>query len=130
MKILNFLFDQKVTSKSKVKETTFRNWAFASDFEIKDVDGIIVEALCTLRSFIDEKKLKQQIAQRNLNKKIQKLITNYHQPVSYIHHGTVQRHVGTSDSIHNSCKTELGGTVITEQQPKVGEKCKQGKVVK
>ena len=47
---------------------------------------------------------------------------NYHQHVTYIHHGTLQRHVGTSNSIHSWCKTELGGTVTT------GEKRKQGKV--
>ena len=33
------------TDKPKVKETTFRNWAFASDFKIKVVDGIVVGAL-------------------------------------------------------------------------------------
>ena len=53
---------------------------------------------------------------------------NYRQHVTYIHHGILQRHVGTSDSIHNWCKTELGGTVTTEQQPKFREKHKQGKV--
>ena len=53
---------------------------------------------------------------------------NYHQPVTYIHHGTLQCHVVTSDSIHNWCKTELGGIVTTEQQRKVGEKRKQRKV--
>ena len=47
---------------------------------------------------------------------------NYRQHVTYIHHGTLQRHVGTSNSIHSWCKTELGGTVNT------GEKRKQGKV--
>ena len=57
-----------------------------------------------------------------------KLIMNYCQPVTYIHHDTLQRHVWTSDSINNWCKTELGGTVTTEQQPELGEKCKQGKV--
>ena len=102
--------------KSKVKEMTFRNWALASDFEIKVVDGIVVEALCIPCSSINEKKLKEKIAERNLNKQIQKSIINYHQRVTYIHHGTLQRHVGTSDSIHNWCKTELGGTVTTEQQ--------------
>ena len=116
------------TEKFKVKETTFRNWAFASDFKIKVVDGIVVEALCIPCSSINEKKLKQQIAERNLNKQIQKLIMNYCQHLTYIHHGTLQRHVRTFDSIHSWCKTELGGTVTTEQQPKVGEKRKQGKV--
>ena len=53
------------TDKSKVKETTFRNWAFASDFEIKVVDGIVTEALCIPHSSINEKKLKQKIAERN-----------------------------------------------------------------
>ena len=48
------------TDKSKVKETTFRNWAFASDFEIKVVDGIVVEALCTPCSFINKKKNKAE----------------------------------------------------------------------
>ena len=116
------------TEKFKVKETTFRNWAFASDFKIKVVDGIVVEALCIPCSSINEKKLKQKTAERNLNKQIQESIKNYRQCVTYIHHGTLQRHVATSDSIHNWCKTELGGTVTTEQQPKVGEKRKQGKV--
>ena len=45
-----------------------------------------------------------------------------------MHHGALQRQVITSNSIHNWCITELGGTVTTEQQPKVGEKHKQGKV--
>ena len=54
------------TDKSKIKETTFRNWAFASDFEIKVVDGIVVEELCMPCSSINEKKLKQKIAGRNL----------------------------------------------------------------
>ena len=116
------------TDKSIVKETTFRNWAFASDVEIKVVDGIVVEALCIPCSSINEKKLKQKTAERNLNKQIQESIKNYRQCVTYIHHGTLQRHVATSDSIHNWCKTELGGTVTTEQQPKVGEKRKQRKV--
>ena len=116
------------TDKSIVKETTFRNWAFASDFEIKVVDGIVVEALCIPCSSINEKKLKQKTAERNLNKQIQESIKNYRQCVTYIHHGTLQRHVGTSDFIHNWCKTEMVGTVTTEQQPKVGEKRKQGKV--
>ena len=116
------------TDKSKVKEVTFRNLAFASDFKIKVVDGIVVEGLCIPCSSINEKKLKQQIAERNLNKQIQKLIMNYCQHLTYIHHGTLQRHVRTFDSIHSWCKTELGGTVTTEQQPKVGEKRKQGKV--
>ena len=53
---------------------------------------------------------------------------NYCQRVTYIYYGTLQRHVGASNSIHNWCKTELGGTVTPEQQPKDGEKCKQGKV--
>ena len=53
---------------------------------------------------------------------------NYCQRVTYKYYGTLQRQVGTSNSIHNWCKTELGGTVTTEQQPKVGEKRKQGKV--
>ena len=53
---------------------------------------------------------------------------NYRQPVTYIHHGTLQQHVGTSNSIHNWCKTELGRTVTTEQQPKVGEEHKPGRV--
>ena len=53
---------------------------------------------------------------------------NYCQRVSFIYHGTLQHHVGTSDSIYNWCKTELGGTVTTEQQPKIREKRKQGKV--
>ena len=114
--------------KSKVKEMTFRNWALASDFEIKVVDGIVVEALCIPCSSINQKKLKGKIAELNLNKQIQKSIINYHQRVTYIHHGTLQRHVGTSDSIHNWCKTELGGTVTTEQQRIVREKHKQGKV--
>ena len=49
------------TDKSKVKETTtFTNWAFASDFEIKVVDGIIVEALCIPCSFINVKKVKAE----------------------------------------------------------------------
>ena len=39
---------------------------------------------------------------------------NNRQRETYIHYGTLQRHVGTSDSIHNWCKTELGGTVTTE----------------
>ena len=117
------------TDKSKVKETTFKNWALASDFKIKVVDGIVVETLCTPCSFVNEKKLKQKIVERNLNKQIQKSIMNYHQRVTYIHHDALQRHVGTSDSIHNWCKTELGlGTVTTEQQPRVGEKRRQGKV--
>ena len=50
------------------------------------------------------------------------------QRVTYMHHGALQRQVITSNSIHNWCITELGGTVTTEQQPKVGEKLKQGKV--
>ena len=116
------------TDKSKVKETTFRNWALANDFEIKVVDGINVEALCIPCSSINEKKLKQKIAERNLNKQIQKLIMNCCHCVSFIYHGTLQRHIGTSDSIYNWCKTELGGTVTTEQQPKIREKRKQGKV--
>ena len=53
---------------------------------------------------------------------------NYCQRVTYKYYGTLQRQVGTSNSIHNWCKTELGRTVTTEQQPKVGEKRKQGKV--
>ena len=53
---------------------------------------------------------------------------NYCQRGSFIYHGTLQHHVGTSDSIYNWCKTELGGTVTTEQQPKIREKRKQGKV--
>ena len=53
---------------------------------------------------------------------------NYCQRVTYKYYGTLQRHVGASNSIHNWCKTELGGTVTPEQQPKDGEKCKQGKV--
>ena len=101
---------------------------FASDLKIKVVDGIVVEALCTPCSSINKKKLKQKIAERNLNKQNQKSIMNYRQCVTYIHHGTLQRHVGTSDFIHNWCKTEMVGTVTTEQQPKVGEKRKQGKV--
>ena len=49
------------TDKSKVNEmTTFTNWAFASDFEIKVVDGIIVEALCIPYSFINVKKVKAE----------------------------------------------------------------------
>ena len=52
---------------------------------------------------------------------------NNRQRETYIHYGTLQRHVGTSDSIHNWCRTELGGTVTTKQQPKVAEKRKQGK---
>ena len=116
------------TDRSKVKEMTFRNWVFASDLKIKVADGIVVEALCTPCSSINEKMLEQNIAEHNLNKQIQKSIMNYRQHVTYIHHGTLQRHVGTSDSIHNWCKTELGETVTTEQQPKVGEKRKQGKV--
>ena len=102
------------TDKSKVKETTFRNWAPANDFEIKVVDGINVEALCIPCSSMNEKKLKQKIAERNLNKQIQKLIMNCCHCVSFIYHGTLQRHIGTSDSIYNWCKTELGGTVTTE----------------
>ena len=58
------------TDKSKVKEMTFRNWAFASDFEIKVVDGIVVEALCIPCSSINEKKLKQKIAKPNLNNRL------------------------------------------------------------
>ena len=46
------------TDKSKVKETTFRNWVPANDFEIKVVDGINVEALCIPCSSMNEKKLK------------------------------------------------------------------------
>ena len=88
----------------------------------------VVEALCISCSSINEKKLKQKIAEHNLNKQIQKSIMNYRQRVTYIHHGTLQCHVGTSNSIHNWCKTELGGTVTTEQQPKFREKHKQGKV--
>ena len=65
------------------------------------MDGIVVESLCTPCSSIDEKELKQQIAQRNLNKQIQKSIMNYYQPVTYVHHGTLQCPVGTSNSIHN-----------------------------
>ena len=53
---------------------------------------------------------------------------NNRQRETYIHYGTLQRHVGTSDSIHNWCKTELGGTVTTEQQRIVQEKHMQGKV--
>ena len=56
--------------KSKVKEMTFRNWALASDFEIKVVDGIVVEALCIPCSSINEKKLKQKIAKPNLNNRL------------------------------------------------------------
>ena len=78
------------TDKCKVKETTFRNWAFASDFEIKVVDGIVVEALCTPCSSINKKKLKQKIAECNLNKQIRKLIMNYCQHVTYIHHDTLK----------------------------------------
>ena len=115
------------TDKSKVKEATFRNWAFASDFEIKVVDGF-VEALCTTCSSINKKKWKQQIGQCNLNKQIQKWILNYHEPVTNVHLGTLQYHVRASDSIHNWCKTELGGTVTTEKQREIGEKCQQGKV--
>ena len=33
---------------------------------------------------------------------------NYRQPITYIHHRTLERHVGTSDSVHNWCKKELG----------------------
>ena len=58
------------TEKFKVKETTFRNWAFASDFKIKVVDGIVVEALCIPCSSINEKKLKQKIAKPNLNNRL------------------------------------------------------------
>ena len=50
------------TDRSKVKEMTFRNWVFASDLKVKVVDGIVVEALCTPCSSINEKKLKQKIA--------------------------------------------------------------------
>ena len=78
--------------------------------------------------FHQRKKLKKKIAESNLNKQTQKSIMNYRQRVTYIPHGTLQRHVRTSDSIHNWCKTELGGVVTTEQQPKVGEKHKQGKI--
>ena len=97
------------THKSKVKETTCRNWAFASDFEIEVVDGIVAEALCTPCSSIDEKKLKQTISQRNLSKQIEKSIVNYRQPVTYIHHGTLQRHVGTSDSFITGAKLNWEG---------------------
>ena len=78
--------------------------------------------------FHQRKKLKKKIAESNLNKQTQKSIMNYRQRVTYIPHGTLQRHVRTSDSIHNWCKTELGGAVTTEQQSKVGEKHKQGKI--
>ena len=65
-----------MTDKYKVKEMTFRNLTIASDFEIKVVDGIVVEALCIPCSSSDIKKLKQ-IALCNLNKQIQKSIMNY-----------------------------------------------------
>ena len=55
---------------------------------------------------------------------------NYRQPVTYIDHGTLQRHVGISNSFHNWCKTKQGATVTTEQHAKVEEKRKQGKVDK
>ena len=100
--------------KAKVKETTFGNWAFASDFEIKVADGIVVEVLSIPCFSINEKKLKQKIAEGNLNKQIQKSIMNYRQRVTFIHHRTLQRHIGTSDSLHEWCKTELRGTVTTE----------------
>ena len=58
------------TDKSKVKEMTLRNWALANDFEIKVVDGIVVEALCIPCSSINEKKLKQKIAKPNLNNRL------------------------------------------------------------
>ena len=93
--------------KSKVKETTFRNWAFASNFNIKVVDGNVVEAFCIPCSSINEKRLKQKIAKLNLNKQIQKSIMIYRQSVTYVHHDTLQCHVGTSNSIHNWWKTEL-----------------------
>ena len=51
------------TVKSKVKEVTFRNLAFASDFKIKVVDGIVVEALCIsmyLLLFHQRKKVKAE----------------------------------------------------------------------
>ena len=51
--------------------------------------------------FHQRKKLKKKIAESNLNKQTQKSIMNYRQRVTYIPHGTLQRHVRTSDSIHN-----------------------------
>ena len=45
-----------MTDKYNVKEMTFRNLTIASDFEIKVVDGIVVEALCTPCSSSDIKK--------------------------------------------------------------------------
>ena len=89
------------TDKSKVKEMTFRNWVFASNFKIKALDGNVVEAFCIPCSSINEKRLKPKIAKLNLNKQIQKLIMNYRQRVTYIHHDTLQCHVGTSGFIHN-----------------------------
>ena len=53
---------------------------------------------------------------------------NYRHPVTYIDHGTLQRHVGTCNSFHNWYKTKLGAALTTEQHPKVGEKRKQRKV--
>ena len=53
---------------------------------------------------------------------------NYRYPVTYIDHGTLQRHVGTSNSFHNWCKTKQGAALTTEQHPEVGEKRKQRKV--
>ena len=46
--------------KAKVKETTFGNWAFASDFEIKVADGIVVEVLSIPCFSINEKKVKAE----------------------------------------------------------------------
>ena len=44
-----------MTDKYNVKEMTFRNLTIASDFEIKVVDGIVVEALYTPCSSSDIK---------------------------------------------------------------------------
>lgn len=110
--------ESKISAKDKVKECTFKKWAFAGDFNTKVENGVVVAALCKFCSAVEYNKYFCEIKRRGFKGQVLKSMLSYRKEVTYIHHKTLARHVGDANSIHNWCKKNIVGAVKeTQDEP-------------
>ena len=110
---------EKKNSES-VRETTFKKWSFADEFDIVKKNGeLVVEIICKYCPNIDIEQMTTEVVYRKIKGSVLSSLKSYHSPVTYVHKPTLETHVGSANSMHSWCKKKVNSELGLKTTPTI-----------
>ena len=95
-------------------------WTFADEFNIVEKNGeLVVEIICKYCPNVDVKQMTTEAVYRKIKGSVLSSLKSYRSPVTYVHKPTLEKHVGSDNSMHPWCKKKVNSELCLKTTPAI-----------